>query len=545
MYIPKKNQMVVRDDTSGKVSPLPDVKEVAKATRNMASNLTPLVSEVKSNTQNIVNSKPTVTPPTVTPPTITPPTVTPPALELYAEELEKTTTPTVSKAEANRQVASPYEMGNYAKNLSEVSPSYQAWSDAMSTSLADSPAIQGANASIAELESKIGKGVTKDKYLEYADKLLNQEDFSYDMSQDTLFQNALASAMASGKSAMANTMGQASALTGGYGSSYATAVASQAYNQYIQEAYNQLPEYYQMALNKYQMDSDRLYKQYGVASDMYQQEYGEQVDALNRAISERDNLVNMTIADRNALGQLVSQDADWYNSWANRDINERQFANETSYRDMAYADSRADTEWEKNYKEQSYADSRADAEWEKKYKEQMYADSRADAQWEQGYKERALAQDIYTSSPEYLQQVQDIKGSGSASETSLKEPSRNEMEGALEAYGMGAREFEKYLASLPDTINKDKIREYVETYGELPYAERSYTGLGGGGAYIGKLNDNAQVVDEYGNQYALDELYKNLLDGGMSPKEAKEYLKQFNSKASSKSGQSTGKVGKF
>jgi hypothetical protein len=48
--------------------------------------------------------------------------------------------------------------------------------------------------------------------------------------------------MNSGKSAMQDTIGQASALTGGYGSTYATSAGNQAYNAFIEDAYNNLPE---------------------------------------------------------------------------------------------------------------------------------------------------------------------------------------------------------------------------------------------------------------------------------------------------------------
>ena len=79
-------------------------------------------------------------------------------------------------------------------------------------------------------------------------QIQNRDKFSYDVDNDVLFQQYLASSMASGKTAMQDTMGQASALTGGYGSTYATSAANQQYNAYIQDAYNNLPEYYQMAM---------------------------------------------------------------------------------------------------------------------------------------------------------------------------------------------------------------------------------------------------------------------------------------------------------
>ena len=40
-------------------------------------------------------------------------------------------------------------------------------------------------------------------------------------------------------------------MTGGYGSTYATTAGNQAYNAFIEDAYDNLPQYYQMAMEAY------------------------------------------------------------------------------------------------------------------------------------------------------------------------------------------------------------------------------------------------------------------------------------------------------
>ena len=50
---------------------------------------------------------------------------------------------------------------------------------------------------------------------------LNREDFQYDVNADALYQQYKDRYVELGKDAMEDTMGQAAALTGGYGSSYA------------------------------------------------------------------------------------------------------------------------------------------------------------------------------------------------------------------------------------------------------------------------------------------------------------------------------------
>ena len=117
---------------------------------------------------------------------------------------------------------------------------------------------------------------------------MNREEFEYDVSEDQLFQQALAAAMGSGKTAMQDTMGQASALTGGYGSTYATSAGNQAYNSFIEDAYNNLPEYYNMALQAYQMEGEELMQQFNMAATLDAQEYGRLVDSYNAGVEERN-----------------------------------------------------------------------------------------------------------------------------------------------------------------------------------------------------------------------------------------------------------------
>lgn len=133
-----------------------------------------------------------------------------------------------------------------------------------------------------------GRTSYTDKVEALFNKYMNREDFQYDVSEDQLFQQALASAMGSGKVAMQDTIGQASALTGGYGSTYATSAGNQAYNSFIEDAYNNLPEYYNMALQAYQMEGDEILQQFNMASSLDAQEYGRLVDSYNAGVDARN-----------------------------------------------------------------------------------------------------------------------------------------------------------------------------------------------------------------------------------------------------------------
>lgn len=133
----------------------------------------------------------------------------------------------------------------------------------------------------SQLLDKLSSGRTAytDKIGEMMDSIANRASFAYDPDTDPLFQNYLNNAMASGKTAMQDTMGQASALTGGYGSTYATAAANGAYNNFIQDAYNNLPEYYETALNAYQNETNNLYNKLGMYQTADEAEYSRLANA--------------------------------------------------------------------------------------------------------------------------------------------------------------------------------------------------------------------------------------------------------------------------
>ena len=128
---------------------------------------------------------------------------------------------------------------------------------------------------------KNGRTSWDDKIFGQIDAIENREDFVYDVDKDQLFQQALASAMSSGKTAMQDTIGQASALTGGYSSTFATSAGNQAYNDFIQDAYDNLPAYYQMAMEAYQMEGQEMYDLLGMYVQMGEQEWNRNVDAYN------------------------------------------------------------------------------------------------------------------------------------------------------------------------------------------------------------------------------------------------------------------------
>ena len=116
------------------------------------------------------------------------------------------------------------------------------------------------------------------------DNLKNFKDFSYDLNGDALYQQYKDKYIQQGKLAMGDAIGQASAMTGGYGNSYAQSVGQQAYQGQLDNLNDIVPELYSMALDRYKMEKDDLYTQASYLMQKYEQEYGKYSDEYQRIL---------------------------------------------------------------------------------------------------------------------------------------------------------------------------------------------------------------------------------------------------------------------
>lgn len=114
------------------------------------------------------------------------------------------------------------------------------------------------------------------------EQITGRKDFTYDVNQDALYQQYKDQYVNQGQLAMRDTMGQAAALTGGYGSSYGQSVGQQQYNAYLQQLNEVVPELYSQAYQRYQDQGDALLNQYGMLGDLADDEYSKYQDSLNQ-----------------------------------------------------------------------------------------------------------------------------------------------------------------------------------------------------------------------------------------------------------------------
>ena len=158
----------------------------------------------------------------------------------------------------------------------------------------ESDAVAQANALLQQqLANKPGEwqgGTWTENLNDTINQILNREKFSYDLNGDMLYQQYKDQYTTQGKLAMMDTMGQAAALTGGYGSSYGQSVGQQAYQGYLQQLNDVVPELYGMALDQYNQEGQDLYNQAGLMAQMDEQEYGRYQDKLSRYYTDLNYL---------------------------------------------------------------------------------------------------------------------------------------------------------------------------------------------------------------------------------------------------------------
>lgn len=137
------------------------------------------------------------------------------------------------------------------------------------------------------------------------DQISNREAFSYDPTEDATYQRYAAIYTRQGKMAMEDTMGQSAALTGGYGSSYTQNAGQQAYNQYLQELSELVPELEKNAWNCYTRHGEALNERYALLKGQENTEYERWQDGM-------DEWYKSLGVAQEQLGNLSKQDVNNY-----------------------------------------------------------------------------------------------------------------------------------------------------------------------------------------------------------------------------------------
>ena len=130
------------------------------------------------------------------------------------------------------------------------------------------------------------------------DEILNREAFSYDPAGDALYNQYRNLYANQGRLAMEDAAGQAAALTGGYGNSYAATAAQQAYQGSLSQLTALLPQLQSLALQRYEAEGDALRDRYSAMAAQENADYTRYRENLADWQSTQKNLYDRYSAER-------------------------------------------------------------------------------------------------------------------------------------------------------------------------------------------------------------------------------------------------------
>lgn len=122
------------------------------------------------------------------------------------------------------------------------------------------------------------------------DKILNREAFSYNLNGDALYRQYKDRAVKNGRLAMMDTMGQAAAMTGGYGSSYAQSAGQQAYQKQMDTLTGQAAQLYDRARQDYDRQGQTDWDRYDLLRQRENSSYNQYKQSLSSWETENQRL---------------------------------------------------------------------------------------------------------------------------------------------------------------------------------------------------------------------------------------------------------------
>lgn len=194
--------------------------------------------------------------------------------------------------------------------------------------------------------------------------ILNEKEFSYtgkDMMSDDLYKALSDQYEHNARKAMQDTMGNAMAATGGYGSSYAAGVGQQAYDEQMSAMNDIAMDLADRAYQKYLNDRSNRYQQLGTVTDLDNTDYGRY----------RDDIADWQL-DRNyyagrydtTYGQDYSAFRDAVSDKQNiRDYYASLYGTEYGNDLSKYAADTAKEQWEQEYELSKIQDAREAEKW--------------------------------------------------------------------------------------------------------------------------------------------------------------------------------------
>lgn len=197
------------------------------------------------------------------------------------------------------------------------------------------------------------------------ESILNREEFSYNMNADPLYRQYREQYIENGKKAMMDTVGNATALTGGYTNTYAQAVGQQTYDEYLNELNSLALDLHDRAYDKYMDEGDKLISDITLLRSLDGDDYEKYLGDLQKYYSDGEYLLNK-------LAQMSDAEFEAFVAETEAWENDREYAF------MKYQDELDRKEFEK---EMIFKQAQADREYAFRQEEAKREQANADREY--------------------------------------------------------------------------------------------------------------------------------------------------------------------
>lgn len=258
---------------------------------------------------------------------------------IYAGSILKIPTTTPSSGTKTSSSTSKKTTSTASKTQSSTKPVYKPSSQAQN---AQNQLTKWEQNKPGEYESAYGQQIE-----DLLASVLDREEFQYDISSDPLYQQMKEQYMVLGNRAMRDTMGQAAALTGGYGSSYSQTVGQQSYEASLSGLQSLAPQLYELAYQRYQDTGADMRENLSLLQALEEAAYGRYRDTVGDYYTDRD--------------YYAGRADEWYD----RDFSQYESALAAWQKEQEAAYQKAKDDRDFAYQQQQ--DALAQANWEKEY----------------------------------------------------------------------------------------------------------------------------------------------------------------------------------
>ena len=348
---------------------------------------------------------------------------------------------------------------------------------------------------------------------EYLNRYLTRDNFTYDVTNDPLYQQYAQMYQREGDRAMKETLAEAAAGAGGM-NTYAITAAQQANSYYNSQLYDKIPELYQLAYEKYLKDIDLKLQDLGVIQDMDATQYNRYRDTMTDWKDDRNFAYGMY---QDAVNQGNWQANFDYNSmWDNLNFN-----NDNYWKDKDFTANQSQLELENSRYDRETAEKQllaivesgvmpddaiiTQAGWNRATVEQLVAQAKAD----KAQKSTSPSGGGSGSG----------NGSGSGEGGPGKKPSASNPSDDTIANYLNAQVEQ-------GNLSEDEAYDLYQKVGFLTSAEWELY-KGGGINWGGGLDKNAQVryvgANGRGEYWKISDLYEELKKG-MGETEAEKWI---------------------